>query len=183
MRKKLENDDGYKENVTFHLLHQTTAVIFDPKASEPLTVSGKCQPNPDVQEFADFVNSEYSHVVLAISPQCMRYVDLQTCQLDYGQKSALLMLQPGPSTKVGMKFKTNWWLKQDIKGGQSTTDRPVRTVVYPSYGNGKSTVLIASYCWSRSTIFHASDTITHNIVIYSARRRRYGLPDAGQRLS
>ncbi|KAG7091716.1 hypothetical protein E1B28_008117 [Marasmius oreades] len=91
----------------------------------------------------------YSQVVLTVSPQCMRYIDLSTCVLDYNQRSSLLMLTPGPSVKVGIKFKRNWWADQNITGGQSATDRPVRTVVYPSYGGAQSTVLIASYNWTQ----------------------------------
>ncbi|QRV92089.1 Flavin containing amine oxidoreductase [Ceratobasidium sp. AG-Ba] len=95
---------------------------------------------------------KYSHVVLAVSPQVMRYMDLSTCELDYAQRSALLMLHCGPSTKVGIKFKSNWWGALNITGGQSQTDRPVRTVVYPSYGKGESTVIIASYCWTQDAL-------------------------------
>ncbi|KAG7096239.1 hypothetical protein E1B28_003688 [Marasmius oreades] len=91
----------------------------------------------------------FSQVVLTVSPQCMRYMDLSTCMLDYSQRSSLLMLTPGPSVKVGMKFDRNWWADQNITGGQSATDRPVRTTVYPSHGDGQSTVLIASYNWTQ----------------------------------
>ena len=74
------------------------------------------------------------------------------------QSSALRELQYGPSTKIGVKFKSAWWEDPDrmgrtetMSGGQSFTDRMLRTVVYPSYGldgGRRSTVLIASYCWT-----------------------------------
>lgn len=54
--------------------------------------------------------------------------------------------------KIGIRFKEAWWEKLDIVGGQSTTDLPIRTTVYPSYPAGpgnKSRVLIASYCWTQ----------------------------------
>ena len=36
-----------------------------------------------------------------------------------------------------------------IKGGSSTTDMPIRQVVYPSYGSADDTgVIIASYSWA-----------------------------------
>ncbi|KAG8738210.1 hypothetical protein FRC10_007146 [Ceratobasidium sp. 414] len=146
MEAKLKQDP-YRDNVNFFFCHQTTAVVFDPD-SKTFTLSGKLRPGQNCGGFDKFPETKHSQVVLAISPQAMRYLDLSTCELDYGQRSALLTLQPGLSTKVGIKFKRNWWADQHIIGGQCTTDRPVRTVVYPSHGDGKSTVLIASYCWS-----------------------------------
>ncbi|KIK36101.1 hypothetical protein CY34DRAFT_16609 [Suillus luteus UH-Slu-Lm8-n1] len=66
---------------------------------------------------------------------------------------------PGPSVKIGMQFRTAWWMTGkdlsgnpvNIVGGQTYTDRPLRTVVYPSFGSvqaGTTTTLIASYCWT-----------------------------------
>ena len=55
------------------------------------------------------------------------------------------------STKVALKFKTRFWEEGPfpIKGGGSTTDMPIRQVVYPSYGSDDDTgVIIASYTWS-----------------------------------
>jgi monoamine oxidase len=55
------------------------------------------------------------------------------------------------STKVALKFKTRFWEEgpSPIKGGSSTTDMPIRQVVYPSYGSECDTgVIIASYTWS-----------------------------------
>ncbi|KAG9127559.1 hypothetical protein FRC07_012304 [Ceratobasidium sp. 392] len=140
MLKRLQNDPNYKDNVKIHLCHQAATVEYD-LGSKKFNISGKYRPSEKLKGFEAFSKSGYS--------QAMRYMDLSSCRLDYAQRSALLMLQPGPSTKVGMKFKSNWWAKQGIIGGQSTTDLPVRTVVYPSYGDGKSTVLIASYCWTQ----------------------------------
>ncbi|KAI5990285.1 hypothetical protein F5J12DRAFT_727696 [Pisolithus orientalis] len=68
------------------------------------------------------------------------------------QKNALRQLQYGPSVKIAIRFKEPWWTtKLNIVGGQSFTDLPIRTIVYPSHGVGTdtpSTVLIASYCWT-----------------------------------
>jgi monoamine oxidase len=68
------------------------------------------------------------------------------------QKNALRKLQYGPSIKVGVRFQSAWWTDRfGIVGGQSFTDLPIRTIVYPSYGvdsGTPSTVLIASYCWT-----------------------------------
>ncbi|CCO37713.1 hypothetical protein BN14_11872 [Rhizoctonia solani AG-1 IB] len=153
MKNRIETNKTFKKNINIHLFRQVTSVVCDEDLGE-LTVSGEHRPVTGIKlkptEIETFEEKGYSHVVLAVSPQVMRYIDLSTCQLDYSQRSALLTLSPGPSTKVGIKFKTNWWKERfGINGGQSQTDRPVRTVVYPSHGNGESTVLIASYCWTQ----------------------------------
>ena len=56
------------------------------------------------------------------------------------------------SYKIGIRFHEPWWEQLGIVGGQSYTDLPIRTTVYPSYPSGtgsKSRVLIASYCSSQ----------------------------------
>jgi len=75
---------------------------------------------------------------------------------NYGQWSAIRELQYGPSIKIGMKFSEAWWetLERPIHGGQSYTDLPLRTIVYPSYPDNptpdtRSKVLIVSYCWTQ----------------------------------
>jgi monoamine oxidase len=68
------------------------------------------------------------------------------------QRQAIRELIYTPSIKIGFQFKTAWWEKLGIIGGQSSTDRPIRDIVYPSYGpdeshpgNQKSNCLIAAY--------------------------------------
>ena len=94
----------------------------------------------------------YSHVISTLPLPCLRTIDLTGAGLNVMQKTALRKLQYGPSIKIGMRFKTAWWTTRfGIIGGQSFTDLPLRTIVYPSYGvdsNTPSTVLIASYCWT-----------------------------------
>lgn len=102
---------------------------------------------------------QYAHVISTVPLTCLRTMDLVRCGLTTKQSNALRELQYSPSTKIGIKFKTAWWTTGtdssgkviDITGGQSYSDLPIRTVVYPSYGVGTdtpTTVLIASYCWT-----------------------------------
>jgi monoamine oxidase len=103
---------------------------------------------------------EFSHVISTIPFSVLRSIDLSSCALSYAQKIALRSLHYGPSIKVGIKFKTPWWRTEPFgsqKGGQSSTDRPSRVVVYPSYGLeddlDKPAVLIAPYNWFVCPIF------------------------------
>ncbi|KAG2153891.1 hypothetical protein DEU56DRAFT_868461 [Suillus clintonianus] len=94
----------------------------------------------------------YSHVIFTIPLPVLRTIDLSGAGLNVMQKNSLRKLQYGPSIKVGVRFKSAWWTEWfHIVGGQSFTDLPIRTIVYPSYGvesSSPSTVLIASYCWT-----------------------------------
>jgi monoamine oxidase len=102
---------------------------------------------------------EFSHVISTIPLPVLRTIDLSQARLSPMQSNALRTLNYGPSIKIGMQFKTAWWTTGtdgngnflNIVGGQTYTDRPLRTVVYPSFGDvhaGKTTTLIASYCWT-----------------------------------
>ncbi|KAG0694126.1 hypothetical protein DFH29DRAFT_859812 [Suillus ampliporus] len=94
----------------------------------------------------------YSHVISTIPLPGLRAIDLTGAGLNVMQRNALRKLEYGPSIKVGIRFESAWWTDRfGIVGGQSFTDLPIRTIVYPSYGvdsSSPSTVLIASYCWT-----------------------------------
>lgn len=107
----------------------------------------------------------YDHVINTATLPCLRAMDITSAKLSPAQSTALRELQYGPSTKIGVEFKTAWWedactMKKygkygPIVGGQSSTDRMIRTVVYPSYGvksGRKSTVLVVSYTWTADAI-------------------------------
>lgn len=95
---------------------------------------------------------KYSQVFSTMSFGCLRMVDLDNLYLSFGQRTAIRELMYMPSIKIGLQFKTAWWEKLKIVGGQSSTDRPIRDIVYPSYGpdashpgSEKSNCMIASY--------------------------------------
>ena len=100
----------------------------------------------------------YCQVICTVPLGCLATIDTTECSLSYTQKTAIRALDYDAATKVALKFKTRWW--QDpvimkgntIVGGISSTDLPIRTVVYPSYGLNVSNppgVMIASYTWSQ----------------------------------
>jgi monoamine oxidase len=102
---------------------------------------------------------EYSQVINTAALGCIGAMDLLGCELSYNQKLAIRSLNYDSSTKVGIKFAKRWWedpsvMSAPIKGGQSSTDLPIRTCVYPSYGlqlefDKAPGVLIASYTWAQ----------------------------------
>ncbi|CAE6492921.1 unnamed protein product [Rhizoctonia solani] len=151
--KKMKEKLGTENTVQIKPKHRVTAAVFHDKAApneDMITVSGLDSSGDQVSSFSE----GYSHVIFALPPPCLRTIDLSLCHLDYAQRNALRMVSIGPSCKIGIKFKTAWWRRPEIniQGGQSTTDRMARAIVYPSYGGGKSTVLIASYSWTQDAI-------------------------------
>ncbi|CAZ83540.1 unnamed protein product [Tuber melanosporum] len=136
-----------------HYNLRVTAIAMDNPASD--------NPNMkiSVQDHPEWERERYSHVICTAPLPCMRVMDLEQAGLDYVQKQALRCLGYGASIKVGIKFETRWWEKAShpfILGGTSSTDRPSRVVVYPSYGfddpQDANGVLIASYCWTQDAL-------------------------------
>lgn len=90
----------------------------------------------------------------------MQHMQLEGLNLNWGTKSAIRSLGYGASCKVGIRFKSLWWMQKDVlgvncvkRGGQGKTDLPIRCCVYPSYNIDDDPeqpgVLLASYTWSQ----------------------------------
>ena len=99
----------------------------------------------------------FSHAICTIPLTVLRTIDTSKAKLTPLQYTALRTLGYNSCVKVGMQFRTAWWttgIDKDgnplkIVGGQTYTDKPLRTIIYPSYGDiraGKTTTLIAGYC-------------------------------------
>ena len=100
----------------------------------------------------------YQHVINTVPPAVLRTIDTSTCDFSYRKRTALRTLHVDSSVKVGLLFSTRWWQQPKymkaypIKGGQSSTDLPIRTIVYPSQDlddEKAAGVLIASYTWAQ----------------------------------
>ena len=133
------------------------------------------------------VQYQYPHVISTLPLTVLRSTNMDNAGLSPMQSNALRELNYGPAIKIGMQFKTAWWtlakdkdgIPLNIVGGQSYTDRMIRTIVYPSFGDvldGKTTTLIASYCWTEdasrfgalignNSTFPGDDQFLQNLVI------------------
>ncbi|GJE84140.1 amine oxidase [Phanerochaete sordida] len=121
---------------------------------------GKLATPAPVKVVTDGVDQHFfCHVISSIPLPVMRTIDLRKAKLHPMQSNALRQLTYGEAVKIGMQFRTAWWTMAfdkdrkpiNIIGGQTYTDSPLRTIVYPSHGDvmdGKTTTLIASYCWT-----------------------------------
>lgn len=71
-----------------------------------------------------------------------------------GKYEAVRMLKMTNAVKIALGFRSRFWERPGpyslgMQGGQSNTDLPVRSVVYPSFGIGQPgpAYLLGSYCW------------------------------------
>lgn len=99
----------------------------------------------------------YDHVISTMPLSCLNMVDTSKCGFSWELRSAIRELRCDASVKVAIKFSERWWqaLPSPQLGGVSTTDRPTRTVVYPSYGidtpNAPGTIIV-SYTWCQDAL-------------------------------
>ncbi|RUS23798.1 flavin-containing amine oxidoreductase-domain containing protein, partial [Jimgerdemannia flammicorona] len=90
----------------------------------------------------------FNHVIVTCPLGVVRRWRLP--KFNYLKTTAIRTLNYNNSAKIFLQFKRRFWEDIDIKGGVSSADLKIRTVVYPSYGlesNDKS-VLLASYTWA-----------------------------------
>ncbi|KAI6161803.1 hypothetical protein EDD17DRAFT_1822711 [Pisolithus thermaeus] len=130
------------------LIADRSEIIDDPRRQKRIII-----PGAGVEVSLHNNSSRiYSHVISTLPLPVLRTIDTKDAGMTLPQKNALRQLQYGPSVKIAIRFKEPWWTTRlHIVGGQSFTDLPIRTIVYPSYGvnsDTPSTVLIASYCWT-----------------------------------
>ena len=102
---------------------------------------------------------EYTQVISTVSLGCLQTIDTDKVTLSYSQREAIRTMNYDASTKIAIKFEKRWWQDplvmgegKTIKGGQSSTDLPIRVCVYPSYGidcPNVPGVLLVSYTWAQ----------------------------------
>ncbi|VZI11127.1 unnamed protein product [Fusarium fujikuroi] len=86
------------------------------------------------------ISSEFDRVILAIPPPALSSITTRP-RWSSRKEMAIRSLNLEPAYKLGLRFKTRFWehlSSGGSMGGQSATDLPIRTLVYPSYGIGTS---------------------------------------------
>ncbi|KAG5638419.1 hypothetical protein H0H81_012750 [Sphagnurus paluster] len=134
-------------------LNYRATALSETDNGESVTVTFDLSGGPRLS--SSRVQKKYSNVISTMSMACLQIVDLKKIYLSNGQRDAIRQLTYMPSIKIGIQFKTPWWEKLGVVGGQSCTDLPIRVIIYPSYGPDdshtghqdfrKSNCLIASY--------------------------------------
>lgn len=91
----------------------------------------------------------YDKVILAIPPSAVRMIPRRP-RWSPRKEEAIRSMYFEALYKLGLRFKTRFWEHFNLPslGGQSTTDLPIRWIVYPSYGietTGPGVLLL--YSW------------------------------------
>lgn len=136
----------------------------------------------------------YSHVISTATLGSLQTINIDRAGLLYGQREAIRALSYEAATKIGIKFEKRWWQDPEVMGkdniifgGQSYTDIPIRTCVYPSYGLNCSSppgVLLASYNIMQDalrfgSLAHGKDTIAEGDLLeitIDNLERLHGIP-------
>ncbi|CAE6420362.1 unnamed protein product [Rhizoctonia solani] len=153
-----------KEKQNVHLGKQVSAIA--PRISK----DGKDVTGVYLTIHGEENDRVYDHVISTMSLSCLSVVDMSKCKLDWKTRWPIRQLHYDASVKVAIRFSERWW--EDSKlvapqiGGVSSTDRPTRVVVYPSYGIPKEpgtkegsetkkeygTTMIVSYTWAQDAL-------------------------------
>ncbi|KAF8486869.1 hypothetical protein DFH94DRAFT_4544 [Russula ochroleuca] len=116
---------GYK-NITFNA--RVTGIRNQDDGRVSVSISG-CNATVDVT---------FDKVIMAIPPPALRMITNRPAWS--GQKELAIRSMHFESLyKMGLRFKTRFWERAGptpCRGGQSTTDLPIRWIVYPSNGIG-----------------------------------------------
>jgi monoamine oxidase len=125
--------------------------------------------------YVDFVENggkrslPYDAVLVTAPFGAVRFMDMKV-PFDYFKRQAIRALQYDHATKIFVQFpRGNFWAAKNIEGGETRTDLPVRTVVYPSFGNeeplDQKRVLLASYTWGNDAMTMGIDDQANKISI------------------
>jgi len=96
------------------------------------------------------INAIFDRVVLAIPPAALKMI-VDRPRWSVEKEMAIRSMHFEALYKMGMRFKTRFWERLKPKaseGGQSTTDLPIRWIVFPSNGIGEDGPgVLLVYAW------------------------------------
>lgn len=96
------------------------------------------------------VEQTFDKIILAIPPSALRMIP-ERPHWDYRKEQAIRAMFYEALYKIGLRFKTRFWehVQPPSLGGQSTTDLPIRWIVYPSNGIGsEGPGVLLLYSWN-----------------------------------
>ncbi len=96
------------------------------------------------------IEAKFDKVILAIPPAALKMI-ADRPRWSIPKELAIRSMHFEALYKMGLRFKTRFWERvapKSTQGGQSTTDLPIRWVVYPSNGIGKDGPgVLLVYAW------------------------------------
>jgi monoamine oxidase len=133
-----------KENI--HFRQKMTRIVYHENEISIHTLNTKTR-----------MLSKYTgdYAIIAIPFSTLRMVKVEPYHaFSHNKRKAIREVHYVPATKIGIEFKTRFWEKEGIHGGQTVTDLPTRFTYYPSDRIGKPGpgVVLASYTWEDDTL-------------------------------
>lgn len=133
-----------KEHIMFG--QKMDCIRCDPDRVTIRTVSTKTRKHASYQ-------GDYAIITIPFS--ALRLVKVVPYHaFSHHKRKAIRELHYVAATKIGVEFKSRFWEKEGIRGGQTVTDLPSRLTHYPSHGIGSKgpAVILASYTWENDTL-------------------------------
>ncbi|CAF1032308.1 unnamed protein product [Rotaria sordida] len=100
-------------------------------------------------------NQIFDTVVVATTPTVTHFIEFEP-RIDFVQKYlAMRQVNYICASKIYLFFNTSWWYTQEnINGGSSDTDLPIRNINYPTMTNNQTDggAILASYTFSKDSI-------------------------------
>lgn len=109
----------------------------------------------------DGMNQTFDTVVVATSAAVAQFLDFEPRNYFAQKYLALRQAQYTCSSKIFLFFNVSWWYTQEnIRGGSSTTDLPIRLIHYPITTSNQTDggTLLASYTMSQDSVIWQSLT-------------------------
>ena len=140
MQTAIETPSGDYPGVPVQLGKRVTALAYQNGQMQVTIDDGSGNPS----------QTPYDTVFNTTTMGCLYQMDLSGLGLSEDMYTAIRSLSYDRSCKVAIVFTKPWWTSLITDGGTSSTDMPIRTVVYPSWDDGSGhAVLIASYTWAQ----------------------------------
>jgi glycine/D-amino acid oxidase-like deaminating enzyme len=99
----------------------------------------------------------FDSVIVSTTANAAQLIDFDKREYFSDKYRAMRQLHYDCASKVLLFFNSSWWYNyENINGGQSVTDLPVRFVYYPKDSNTNGGVILASYTWSQDSLLWQS---------------------------
>ncbi|KAH9177715.1 flavin-containing amine oxidoreductase-domain containing protein [Lactarius sanguifluus] len=128
------------------------------------------------------IEAKFDRVILAIPPAALKMI-ADRPRWSIPKELAIRSMHFEALYKMGLRFKTRFWERVGLKsmqGGQSTTDLPIRWIVYPSNGiggDGPGVLLVYAWMTDATTWLPLTPTERRSLALYCLARMYNGEVD------
>ncbi|KAH8996607.1 flavin-containing amine oxidase [Lactarius akahatsu] len=128
------------------------------------------------------IEAKFDRVILAIPPAALKMI-ADRPRWSIPKELAIRSMHFEALYKMGLRFKTRFWERvgpKSMRGGQSTTDLPIRWIVYPSNGiggDGPGVLLVYAWMTDATTWLPLTPTERRSLALFCLARMYNGEVD------